>query len=72
MGGQGPQGSGPVLYPLTPEIAVESARLPGYFRGDWTDRVLVATARNLNATLVTADGRIQDYAEKKFLKAMAV
>jgi PIN domain nuclease of toxin-antitoxin system len=43
-------------------IASESVRLPGRFDGDTVDRVLIATARVLSATLVTADERLGRYA----------
>ena len=43
------------LAPLDPEIAVESTRLPWEMHSDPADRILVATARKLGATLVTAD-----------------
>ena len=43
------------LIPLEPEIAVASTRLPFEIHSDPADRILVATARHLGATLVTAD-----------------
>jgi len=43
------------LVPLEPEIAVASTRLPFEMHADPADRILVATARHLGATLVTAD-----------------
>ena len=43
------------LVPLTPEIAVRSTRLGAAFPGDPADRILVATARELGASLVTKD-----------------
>jgi PIN domain nuclease of toxin-antitoxin system len=43
------------LVPLSAEIAVGSTRLPWEMHADPADRILVATARNLGATLVTAD-----------------
>jgi len=49
------------LMPLTPEIAVASARLPAAFHGDPADRILVATARDHGLTLVTKDERIRAY-----------
>jgi PIN domain nuclease of toxin-antitoxin system len=49
------------LAPLSPEIAVASASLPGEFPGDPADRILVATARALTARLVTADRAILEY-----------
>ena len=50
------------LVPLTPEIAIESSRLPGDFYGDPADRIVVATSRILGAKLVTSDQKIIDYA----------
>lgn len=47
--------SGLRLIPLEPEIAVASTRLPFEMHADPADRILVATARHLGATLVTAD-----------------
>ena len=49
------------LAPLTPAIAVESTRLPGSFHGDPADRIIVATARTMNARLLTVDGDIRTY-----------
>jgi PIN domain nuclease of toxin-antitoxin system len=52
---------GLVLAPLTPEIALESSRLPGPFHGDPTDRVIVATARRMGAQLMTRDRKLIQY-----------
>jgi PIN domain nuclease of toxin-antitoxin system len=49
------------LADLTPEIALESTRLPGAPHGDPADRMIVATARVLGGTLVTCDDRILAY-----------
>lgn len=43
---------------ITPAIAAEVARLPDSFHRDPADRILVATARILGATLLTRDDRI--------------
>lgn len=58
------------LAPLEPEIAVASMRLPFEIHGDPADRILVATARHLGATLVTADGRLLELAGKGCFRAM--
>jgi PIN domain nuclease of toxin-antitoxin system len=50
------------LAPLEPEIAVASTRLPWEMHADPADRILVATARHLGATLVTADRTLLDFA----------
>lgn len=49
------------VAPLTPEIALDSSRLPGAFHGDPADRIIVATARRRAARLVTLDHRIVEY-----------
>ena len=60
------------LVPLTPEIAVESSRLPWTFHGDPADRILVATARLLGATLLTRDTGILAYGKGNRVSTMAV
>jgi PIN domain nuclease of toxin-antitoxin system len=42
-------------------IAVESENLPGEFHRDPADRMIVATARKLGATLITMDDKIRSY-----------
>ena len=46
---------------LTPEIAVESTRLPGRFHSDPADQIIVATARVHGCPLVTSDDKIAGY-----------
>jgi len=46
---------------LSPEVAVESCRLPGDFQKDPADRIIVATARIHNFSLLTKDKKILDY-----------
>lgn len=46
---------------LSPEIAVESCRLPGVFHKDPADRIIVATARVNHFSLLTKDRKILDY-----------
>lgn len=58
------------LAPLEPEIAVASTRLPFEMHPDPADRILVATARHLGATLVTADGALLGMAGKGHFRAM--
>lgn len=50
------------LLGLTPEIAVESTRLPGSPAGDPADRILIASARVAGARLTTRDRLILGYA----------
>lgn len=53
--------SGLRLAEFSPAIALESARLPGEPHGDAADRIIMATARILGATLITCDERILTY-----------
>ena len=50
------------FQPVDNAIAVESVVLPGEFHRDPADRIIVATARKLDASLVTADEKIRSYA----------
>ncbi len=49
------------LAELTRPILVESCRLPQPFPGDPADQLIVATARDRDAILVTKDDRIRRY-----------
>jgi len=53
------------VLPLTPEIAIESTRLPGEFHRDPADQIIVATARVYDCPLVTSDERILAYPHVK-------
>lgn len=55
---------------VIPEIALESTRLPDAPHGDPVDRLLMASARVHNLTLVTADEKILAYADQGHLKAL--
>jgi len=54
------------LAPLTPEIAIQSTRLPGAFHGDPCDRMLVATSHVHNAVLVTCDEKLIELGKDAF------
>ena len=56
---------------VIPEIALESTRLPEAPHGDPVDRMLIASARQHNLTLVTADEKILAYAKRGHLKALS-
>lgn len=58
------------LVSLEPEIAVASTRLPWEMHADPADRILVATARRLGATLVTADRALLEFARNGHFKAL--
>lgn len=47
------------LLPLTPEIAVASCALPEGFAGDPADRIIVSTAREIGAAVVSKDARLR-------------
>jgi PIN domain nuclease of toxin-antitoxin system len=55
------------LTALAPHAAIEAAFLPGGIHADPADRLLIATARDLQAPLVTRDARILAYAAKGHL-----
>jgi PIN domain nuclease of toxin-antitoxin system len=57
------------LLPLSPNILVEATRLPGTIHRDPADRMLAATARHHNLTLLTRDDDILSYAKQGHLKA---
>ena len=61
---------GITVAPLTPEIAAASSFLPGRFHADPVDRMIVATARETGATLLTRDRRILRYGARGHLKVM--
>jgi PIN domain nuclease of toxin-antitoxin system len=49
------------LLELTRPILLASCRLPGPFHGDPADQIIVATARDREAVIVTKDERIRSY-----------
>lgn len=55
---------------MIPDIALESTRLPDATHGDPIDRMLMASARVHNLTLMTADEKILAYSAQGHLKAM--
>jgi PIN domain nuclease of toxin-antitoxin system len=60
------------LLTLTPDIAVSSTRLPGNLHGDPADRMIVATALQHRASLITADERLIEYARQGHLNVLPV
>jgi PIN domain nuclease of toxin-antitoxin system len=58
------------LTPLGVAAAIASSFLREPFHGDPADRLLVATARELPATLITRDTKILSYAEAGHLRAL--
>lgn len=49
------------LAALDPAIAVRSTKLPGEFHADPADRIIVATALEHAAPILTPDERIRSY-----------
>ncbi len=49
------------LFPLTPDVAVGSTRLPGTFHRDPADQLIVATARHYDCPVVTLGRLIRGY-----------
>jgi PIN domain nuclease of toxin-antitoxin system len=59
------------IEPLLPQVAVEASLLSERFHRDPADRLIVATARVTNTTLMTRDRRILDYAARGHLAAVS-
>lgn len=55
------------LVPLTPTIAHRSTILPQPFHDDPADQIIVATAREENATIISRDQLIRDYPHARTL-----
>jgi PIN domain nuclease of toxin-antitoxin system len=49
------------VWPITPEIALESVYLPNFNHKDPADRFIIATARVLGLEMLTKDQKILDY-----------
>jgi PIN domain nuclease of toxin-antitoxin system len=59
------------LTELSPDILIAASFLPGTPPRDPMDRILLATARELAATLVTRDREIIAYGEQRNVSVMA-
>ena len=55
---------------LTAEILIDSSLLPGEIHGDPADRIIIATARALDLTIVTRDRLILEYAATGHVRAL--
>lgn len=60
------------LAPLDTKIVLDCHNLPGEFHQDPADRLLVATARQLDAVLLTADQQILDYGASGYVRVLQV
>lgn len=59
------------LEGLPSSVLVESSFLPTPIHRDPADRIIIATARALDLTIVTSDRHILDYAAKGHVRALA-
>ena len=59
------------LADLSPDILTDASFLPGTLHGDPADRIIIATARAQDLTVVTRDRLILDYAAAGHLRAIA-
>ena len=50
------------VAPLSTEVAADAGSIPRAVLAEPLDRLIVATARHMDATLLTADAQILDYA----------
>jgi len=55
------------LVPLSWEISIESTMLPGVLHADPADRIIIATARIKNYSLITRDEKIIKYSQQGHL-----
>ncbi len=55
------------LTPISPRTAIQSSRLPNTVHCDPADRLLIATAREHNAVLVTCDAKILEFGKGRFI-----
>jgi PIN domain nuclease of toxin-antitoxin system len=58
------------VVPLTSDILIESCFLPGDVQGDPADRILLATARALDLSVVTRDRQILAYSTEGHVRAL--
>ncbi len=59
--------SGMNLCSMAPRMLIQSTRLPGIVHGDPVDRLLIATASEYSAVLVTCDQKILEFGKGKFI-----
>jgi PIN domain nuclease of toxin-antitoxin system len=55
------------IAPISPSIAIQSCRLPEGLHADPADRLIVATAREYNAVLVSCDAKLLEYGKGHFV-----
>ena len=62
---------GASLAELSPEVLIASSFLPGKPPRDPADRIIVATARQLGATLITRDSVLLNYGKQGHVNVLA-
>ena len=55
---------------MSPDLLIASSYLPGKPPRDPFDRIIVATARELGATLITRDRALLGYAEQGYVRVV--
>ena len=63
---------GIILIPITTAVAMESYSLPGEFHKDPADRIIVATARIYDCSLITNDSNILAYPHVKLISNTSI
>ena len=58
------------ILQITANIAAESVTLPGDIHNDPADRIIVASCREISATLLTRDQKILDWANLGHIKIL--
>ena len=58
------------LADMSPDVLIASSYLPGKPPNDPTDRIIIATARDLGATLITRDRALLDYGEQGHVRVV--
>jgi len=58
------------ILQITANIAAESVTLPGDIHGDPADRIIIASCREISATLITRDQQILDWANLGHMKTL--
>ena len=62
---------GVTLVDMPPSVLIASTSLPGKTPADPADRILIATAREFDYTLVTRDRLLLKYASSGYVRAIA-
>jgi PIN domain nuclease of toxin-antitoxin system len=58
------------LAEMPPDVLIASSYLPGKPPKDPTDRIILATARELGATLITRDRALLDYGAQGYVSVV--